>query len=560
MTDHSHKPTVSLRALLAADRVSAASPALTCYGLEPEAGAFEEAQQAMLSLLTSRLIKLSRPGERILLCGASLASVAASLQAEERVCQWLEETADTESGFDVLLTVNSTKPFDALLIAGQYHYLDQLTLLQAARGLLREGGSLVMLAEFLRKPRQIAPSTLPVVDSCLRLGARLGLALQRSRDLSAQAMASLDVLAAGREEAGSGAGGDELFVELRADFAEARRCLRLLEFERQTGGLGEYEEAEYGAIDSFAPREIASLFQESFEQPFDPELWRWKYELGQGHCVVARESRDGDIVAHYGGAPREILYFGRPDRAIQVCDVMVLPEKRVHYGKRSLFFKTAATFLEREIGFTVRQLLGFGFPNQKAMNIALRLGLYKKTDDFVALCLPDESVNSELSWQELDWESPTHVAEIDGLWRAMAPGFCTGIIGRRHSDYLRYRYVQHPGADNYQLGLLRNENREAVALVVLKAHEGHCLIMDIVSPRDRLTSVLQALRAGARPAAIKGQLRLWLTRSWATRLSPPGASVQEMHIEIPCNAWNPGPRAARLRGAWWLTAGDMDFM
>lgn len=278
----------------------------------------------------------------------------------------------------------------------------------------------------------------------------MGLVLQRSRDLSAQAKASLDVLAVGRTETSEvGAAGGELLAELRAEFAEARRCLRLLEFVRQAGGLGEYEEAEYGAIDSFAPQEIEALFQESFEQPFDAELWCWKYELGQGHCVVARERHGGDIVAHYGGAPREILYFGRPDRAIQVCDVMVLPEKRVHYGKRSLFFKTAATFLEREIGFTVRQLLGFGFPNQKAMNIALRLGLYEKTDDFIALCLPAEAHGSELIWQDLDWDSASQSGEIDGLWRAMAPGFCTGIIGLRHSDYLRYRYAQHPGADNY---------------------------------------------------------------------------------------------------------------
>ena len=44
-----------------------------------------------------------------------------------------------------------------------------------------------------------------------------------------------------------------------------------------------------------------------------------------------------------------------------------------------------ATLFEREIGYTVKHVLGFGFPNQPVMNTARRLGLYGKVDDFLAL-------------------------------------------------------------------------------------------------------------------------------------------------------------------------------
>jgi hypothetical protein len=55
-------------------------------------------------------------------------------------------------------------------------------------------------------------------------------------------------------------------------------------------------------------------------------------------------------------------------------------------------------------------------------------------------------------------------------------------------------------------------------------------------------------------------LRLWLTSSGKDKVFTAGAIVNELGIEIPCNSWNPGPSAEVLYGAWWLTAGDMDFI
>jgi hypothetical protein len=55
-------------------------------------------------------------------------------------------------------------------------------------------------------------------------------------------------------------------------------------------------------------------------------------------------------------------------------------------------------------------------------------------------------------------------------------------------------------------------------------------------------------------------LRLWVTSSGKDKVFTSGAIVNELGIEIPCNSWNPGPSAVILNGAWWLTAGDMDFI
>ena len=55
-------------------------------------------------------------------------------------------------------------------------------------------------------------------------------------------------------------------------------------------------------------------------------------------------------------------------------------------------------------------------------------------------------------------------------------------------------------------------------------------------------------------------LQMWITRNWADAIRVEGAIEREMGIEIPCNSWNPGPSSELLYGAWWLTAGDMDFI
>ncbi len=305
------------------------------------------------------------------------------------------------------------------------------------------------------------------------------------------------------------------------------------------------------------------MFTASFGVEFNPELWRWKYQLGQGRCVLARQTPGGPVVAHYGGAPRRIRYFGQPELAIQVCDVMVMPGERRRYGKQSLFFKTAATFLEREIGYNVEHLLGFGFPNQKAMNIAKRLGLYQKTDDFVEVVYArPESPGAmpEVTLQAFTMDSPTDQQALNELWQRMGPGFVGGIIGVRDSAYVQYRYHQHPAASRYQCFWLHVAEQGPLAFVVLKQHNDNWLLMDIVCPESAVKQVLQALCQWAAQQPQSPLLMLWVTRGWLEQVLLPAASVNALNIEIPCNDWNPGPKAQDLYGRWWLTAGDMDFM
>jgi hypothetical protein len=574
-------PFLALVSRLLLEQQGAGDPKpLLCYGLATEDASLPARQAAMLQILQSSLEEHLRPGNSLLLAGPSqhgLLDFCLGKSVDVTLVQADEEqvaSADASVLKGDFLDHGASNAYDFVVLEGTVRYLDQLPTLQHLRKLLHEGGACLLLAEFLDDDSGIEASELPNLTSFRQLAQRLGFQLLQERDFSEDARQSLVLLQSCSEhwfQAGqSGLGEDgrqALSGQLQsmlAGFEARRRCLRLFELRYAPAETDSHRDVEYAAINEFHPRDVATLFEKSFDTAFDEAVWRWKYETGAGRCVIARQADSGQILAHYGGAPRRIHYFSNPALAIQVCDVMALPEVRRQYGQNSLFFKTAATFLEREIGNTVGHLLGFGFPNQKAMNIAKRLGLYDKTDDFIELEIAiTEQYRGQLQVQSLEPDdNPALLEAIDRLWQLMQAGFARDIIGVRDADYFRYRYLQHPGHGRglYHYRQLLDEQGQLCAIAVCKRHGENWLLLDLICARESLASALSAMAewaaAGNEPAALK----FWLTKGQLDALSGASYSVHELGIEIPCNSWNPGPAADLLYGKWWLTAGDMDFM
>jgi len=514
-------------------------------------------QQAFADNLFNLATKALKPEAKVLLVGGSLHYLESLLV--EHGC-----TVTTSENYLIETTEES---YDLLVLEATYHYLQQLPLLSKARELLGDSGRLLVFGEYLDDDSRIERSALPNLSSMRQLSKRLSFTILEELNFRADAIYSIEELkrlAAKHESQFNNAEDAALltaqFQSIEEELKSNRRSFNVFLLEKSNEPEGEYALAEYAAIDSFDPLEIKDLFEKSFDAEFNLDVWQWKYELGEGKCVVARASKDGNIVSHYGGAPRQIQYFGESNTAIQVCDVMVLPEIRRQYGKSSLFFKTAATFLEREIGNTVNHLLGFGFPNQKAMNIALRLGLYEKTDDFVELVFPraESPESNDKQLIPVDISNQQHQSEIDELWEGMKQGMVEGIVGDRHWRYIKYRYFDHPFAqtNQYRCCIVRDSAGAPVAFVVLKEHEQRLLIMDLICPAVRMKQVILDLGQ----LLSDSELKLWITHGWIDSVRTDTAIENKLGIEIPCNFWNPGPSSKILYGAWWLTAGDMDFM
>jgi len=500
--------------------------------------------------------------------------------------RWLPEGVEDLAYLSVKSSAESAGPQACVLIARTIHHKEQMGLLCRARRRLGDGGRLIVAGEFLRDVGEILPSDLPTEFSLRQLAGRLGFGLVEQMDWSAGARRSLAAARAriiskssaksgstrvppaarlrslwaglkpenDRVAADESASLERELASLAAEFDAGHRRFGCFVFELDTGAGGPWSGLELGDIASFAPEEVAGIFEESFNTPFDPVLWRWKYGEGKGACIVARERPGGEIIAHYGGVAREIDYFGEDRLAFQGCDVMVKPAVRRQYGRNSLYFHLTATLFEREIGYTADHVLGFGFPNQPVMKTAMRLGLYGKVDDYVELGFPDAGRSDGRLRIE-----PLQLGSADPLWALMRQDFRDGVVGKRDGDYLRYRYFSHPGANQY-FPLLLSRGGAAFAVGVLKRHEGQWLLMDLVAPLARMDEAAGALAAWAEARPESGALVMWLTRAWVERLGWRGRIVKNLGIEIPFNAWNPGPDRSLPQGAWWLTAGDMDFI
>ena len=140
----------------------------------------------------------------------------------------------------------------------------------------------------------------------------------------------------------------------------------------------------------------------------------------------------------------------------------------------------------------------------------------------------------------------------------MHPDLETGIIGTRNWAYIKYRYFDHPYGKSGQFKrlFLLNAQRHTCAAFFLKEHEQRNLIMDIICPLKNITKYTQQLNM----LLDETELKFWVTKGWSDAIEIVGSVENDLGIEIPCNNWNPGPSSKVLYGAWWLTAGDMDFM
>ncbi len=460
--------------------------------------------------------------------------------------------------------------FDVMLLQQSAQYLDPLQLLVCANSCLKEGGQLLIADEFLLDDSTRKPQPRPLLANFLRFAQRCGFSAERQRDLGRQVAPGL-VEFAGLLDKHSTTLCERLGINA-AELQQLRGQLEEMATQYQHALLGYTlldlragsklpDRAEFGSIDSFSLQEIKPLFESSFETSFDESVWLWKYAAGRGRAVCARAG--GELVAHYGGAPRDILYFGEPSKAIQICDVMVLPEYRSFVSRDTLFFKTAATFLEQQVGNCAEHLLGFGFPNQRVLRMARRLGLYDVTDSFIEIHYPLRVAGAHSDYEIVPFDllAQEAPATVDRLWAQMQEDLRKQIVGKRDWNYCYYRYCTHPAwaRGHYKCVSLQSKlDGQTKAVFLLKQQDEGRLLMDIVGAVEQFPIYVEVLRDAL--ALDNIPLLCRTTRAQALKLNIPDAHWQELEIEIPCNIWTRGPSAEQLQGAWWLTAGDMDFL
>ena len=393
-------------------------------------------------------------------------------------CQRLEEfTADAES-------------FDVMLFQESAQYIEPLVIFNKAVDLLAKSGSLLIIDEFALKRVDENVEGLHLRDDMIAQARRFGFELVEQLDLSKMAAPTLDYLlcmtAIHRQRLIQDL---DLNEALLAQLDESNRTYHqkytsgrfgygLLHFRKKTRPKWRLRLLEQSQVP-----EMLALFKKTFHHTMTPATWEWKYGSESNREIGIW--RNQQLIAHYGGISRDILLFGQPQAAAQIGDVMVDISERGILTRQGPFFLMAATFLERFIGYGKPYLVGFGFPNERAMKVAERLGLYAEVGRM-----------TEFSWQPLPklprWGTRLHLVEnndnnwaikaVNECWLQMASDLRDAVVGVRDWGYVQRRYLNHP-SQQYQVVVAKSRFGEKIyGTLVMRHDKDGCEIVDIIAP------------------------------------------------------------------------------
>lgn len=303
---------------------------------------------------------------------------------------------------------------------------------------------------------------------------------------------------------------------------------------------------------------IARLFQIAFEKEMTISHWRWKYQ-GQGNlrtyaAVAVDESVSGGegVIAHYGGVPLRMIYQGRGIKGLAIGDVMVHPKFRGLFLKGGLF-KQVASLLPVETskdGFTV----GFGFPNERALRLPEKLGLYERVEEAVEAQRPVRFHQTATRFLyelfPMEWTDE----RIDAFWDRVGPGLGLAVV--RDRVHLAWRFKRHPLYPYQFWGLRRRWSRRLSGWAVVRDMGETLYVMDLLCEGSCLP-LLEKLDNMAVTAG-KPSLTLWLPSRYHALLETRGFTLKPAGITIP-RTTHPGflPKEA-IAGQFYYTLGDFD--
>lgn len=302
--------------------------------------------------------------------------------------------------------------------------------------------------------------------------------------------------------------------------------------------------------DDFA--EIAALFQEVFGHPMSRALWDWKYGSGRGNAVVVRSQ--GKIVGHYGAMYRPILLHGKPDRAAQVGDVMVQPQARGVLTRNGPFFLMASSWAE------IYGVMAFGFPTERALLVAEKMGLYTKASEMAQVRWEPSAPKIRFGTRvkALSPGSASHRRSSNALWAAMAQDLRESVLVVRDWAYLEQRYFAHPHNQYEVLMVTTRLTGKPLGIVVLRRLEGSCELLDVIAPLANLAQVIdQARRLTGRWGLP--YLYAWITKTYLPLFVKCDGQEEALNISVPAICWTADPRINAFKDKWWLMSGDTDF-
>ncbi len=298
---------------------------------------------------------------------------------------------------------------------------------------------------------------------------------------------------------------------------------------------------------------IMRLFREVFGRDMTAVEWHWKYRGGASEKVYSSIAvmDNGEVVAHYGGVPHRMIHQGKEMFGLAIGDVMVHPKLR---GLK-LFKKTAELVPEEAVRNNI--FLGYGFPNERALRLPEKLGLYEKIEDVYEAI--KEVRFRKTAGRYFFRFSPLSFddSRIDSLWNEVKASLRLAVV--RDREYLTWRYQKHP-IYSYELwGLQKRWGGRLLGLAVMRRDGDRMLLVDFVGPFEMLKNLLMKVENYTWTAGSK-LLVLWHPEFLNSRLSALGFTIAPSVTCIPRTTHELTMKKEEIKGNFFYTMGDTDFL
>ena len=298
---------------------------------------------------------------------------------------------------------------------------------------------------------------------------------------------------------------------------------------------------------------VVRLFEEVFGRAMSLQEWAWKYR-GEGERAVystIAKTASGEIVGHYGLMVQRVIHRGREISGVSVGDVMTHPKYR---GIR--LFRDLATI---GIVEAVRNgiVLAYGFPNERALRLPEKLGLYEKVEDVFEAEKDVQFHNNLGRYLHRFFPLGYDDDRIDALWDRLRGRFHLALI--RDGRYLRWRYQKHPFFSYELWGLKKRWEVGLSGLAVLRRDNDRMLLIDFICPLELLGTLFQKTENYVYTAGMK-RLVFWLPDYLRERTVRAGFSVHSAGTSIPRSTVEGYMKKVEMKGEFFYTMGDTDFL
>jgi len=320
---------------------------------------------------------------------------------------------------------------------------------------------------------------------------------------------------------------------------------------------------------------LLSLFNEVFAgddpnyQPRTAEQWKWEFvDNPAGTQVVVGQEPGGRLIAQYACLPARVHLAGEDVCCGQGIDSVVHKDYRRGLKKEGAFLKVARYYFEH-YGKPEVNSFGYGFPNEKAFRIGVRML------DYVPIAAPVSAVYRNLfNHQHDDDVSAGACAEgvivplerfdarMDALWGRLRPSLLMAI--QRTSTYLNWRYTDCPGIDYQSFGLIDGTGELRAALVTRANWMGPPILAltEILADGHDRPAVARLLAHAVKLARESGQPRIesWIppTNSLYDLMLGQGFSAEDSPANLCIKIYDPKIDPDWVRANWFYTIGDSD--